>query len=233
MGYMYLRESKQKRADGSVLSHLQLAENVWDPVKKRSSVRIVYNCGRSEDPKTAERLRRLARSILKRCAPEELAAHDPDLHVVDAWPWGDLYVLEALWRRAGMPELIAELVDGRQYGFSVERALFAMIANRACAPPSKLHCHRQWLSEDVRIEGCESLDLHHLYRGMDFLEAHKDEIERGLYYRLADLFHLDVELVFYDTTSLHFEIDEEDGDAGEDGPGLRKRWNGRRLSTAS
>lgn len=69
MGYMYLRESRQKRADGSVLSHLQLAEDVWDPAKKRSSVRIVYNYGRSDDPKNAERLRRLARNILKRCTP--------------------------------------------------------------------------------------------------------------------------------------------------------------------
>ena len=39
IGYMYLRQSNQKRADGSVLSHLQIAENVWDPVKKRSRVR--------------------------------------------------------------------------------------------------------------------------------------------------------------------------------------------------
>ena len=37
---MYVRpfSSKQKRADGSFLSHLQIAENVWAPVKKRSRV---------------------------------------------------------------------------------------------------------------------------------------------------------------------------------------------------
>ena len=39
---MYLRQSNQKRADGSVLSHLQIAENVWDPIKKRSRVRIIH-----------------------------------------------------------------------------------------------------------------------------------------------------------------------------------------------
>ncbi len=85
-----------------------------------------------------------------------------------------------------------------------------MVANRTCAPSSKLYCHEQWLAEDVRIERCESLELHHLYRAMDFLEAHKEELERGLYFRIADLLNLDVELMFYDTTSLHFEIDEED-----------------------
>ena len=53
---MYLRETRQKRADGSLVTHLQLAESVWNPQKKRSEVRIVHNCGRAEDPRTAERL---------------------------------------------------------------------------------------------------------------------------------------------------------------------------------
>ena len=85
-----------------------------------------------------------------------------------------------------------------------------MVANRACAPSPKLYCHEQWLAEDVRIKGCEALELHHLYRAMDFLEAHKEALEEGLYFRMADLLNLDVEVVFYDTTSLHFEVDEED-----------------------
>ena len=141
---MYLRQSNQKRADGSVLSHLQIAENVWDPIKKRSRVRIIHHCGRGDDPKATERLRRLARSILKRCSPEELVTDDPSLHVVDTWPYGDVHVLEHLWRRVGLPELIAELLDHRKFEFSIERALFAMVANRACAPSSKLYCYEQW-----------------------------------------------------------------------------------------
>ena len=106
--------------------------------------------------------------------------------------------------------LEAVFVTRRKFKFPVERALFAMVANRACAPSSKLYCHEQWLDEDVHIEGCEGLELHHPYRAMDFLEAHKEALEEGLYFRLADLLALDVELVFYDTTSVHFEVDEED-----------------------
>ena len=69
---MYLRESKQRRADGSVVTYLQLAENVWDAGKGRSQASIVYNCGRADDPEAIERLRRLAKSILRRCSPEEI-----------------------------------------------------------------------------------------------------------------------------------------------------------------
>jgi hypothetical protein len=207
---MYLRETRQKRADGSVLTHLQLAENLWDPERKRAQVKIIYNCGRAEDRETTERLRRLARSILRRCAPEEILAESPAWQLVDAFSYGDVYVLEQLWKRVGIGEVIHEVLAERKFDFDVERALFAMVANRALAPSSKLYCYEQWLKEDVRIEGAEQLKLHHLYRAMDFLEANKEAIQKAVYFRMADLLNLDVEIIFYDTTSLHFEVDEPD-----------------------
>ena len=130
---MYLRESRQKRTDGSVLTHLQLAENIWDAAKQRAQVKIVYNCGRADDPASTERLRRLAKSILRRCAPDEIVADNPDWQVVNAWDYGDLYVLEQLWRRLGIPEVIAEVLAERKFDLDVERALFAMVANRCSA----------------------------------------------------------------------------------------------------
>ncbi len=210
-----MRESRQKRADGSVLTHLQLAENVWDAEKGRAQVRIIYNCGRADEPETSERLRRLARSILRRCAPEEIIAENPSWQLLDAWSYGDVYVLEQLWRRVGVGEVLREVLGERKFDFDVERALFAMVANRAVAPSSKLHCWDQWLAEDVRIEGTQTLKLQHLYRAMDFLEANREAIERAIYFRMADLLNLDVEIVFYDTTSLHFEVDEPDRGFGE------------------
>ena len=123
-----------------------------------------------------------------------------------------MYVLEALWKRLGLDELIAQLSEDRKYEFSLERALFAMVANRCIAPCSKLYCYEQWLQEDVWMEGSKDLELQHLYRAMDFLIEHKEEIEKSLFFRLGDLFSLDVEIVFYDTTSLHFEIDQADAE---------------------
>lgn len=82
--------------------------------------------------------------------------------------------------------------------------------NRSCIPVSKLYCYEQWLKEDVRIAGAQELKLHPLYRAINFLEANKEAIEQAFFYRVADLLTLDVEVIFYDTTSLHFEIDEPD-----------------------
>jgi transposase len=69
---------------------------------------------------------------------------------------------------------------------------------------------------------------------MDFLEEHKVEVEKAVYFKTADIMKADVDLIFYDTTSLHFEIDEEDevhlDKQGRKYPPLRKRGyskNGR------
>lgn len=229
---MYLRESKQRRADGSVVTYLQLAENRWNPEKRRAETRIVCNCGRAEDEAVIERLRRLAKSILRRCAPEQIVAAGPDWRLVCAWSYGDVYVLQALWERLGIGEILNTQAGARRLGFHVERALFAMVANRACAPASKLYCFDQWLKEDARIPGTEGLALQHLYRAMDFLEANKEPIEREIFFRVADLLSLDVEVIFYDTTSLHFEIDEEDQGVGPEGVMHGSRAAGRKRYAA-
>jgi len=214
---MFLRESKQKRAGGEIITHLQFAESVWNKATQRADTHIVYNFGRADDPQVRERLRALARSILRRVAPEAILEARPDWKLVEAWPYGDLYVVEHLWQQIGMPERLPALTrDDTRRTLPVERACFAMVANRCLAPASKLYLYEQWLREDVRVAGAEGLELHHLYRAMDFFEQHKETVEKELFFRIADLFSCDVELVFYDTTTLHCEIDAEDAGGAED-----------------
>ena len=99
---MYLRQSKQRRADGSTVSYLQLAHNEWVAERRRCETRVVYNCGRADDPAVVERLRKLAASILRRCSPEEIVgAGNGQLRLLCAWPFGEVYVLQALWQRLG------------------------------------------------------------------------------------------------------------------------------------
>ena len=209
---MFLRTTSRKNVDGATITYLQLAESTWNKRTKRSEMKIIHNFGRADSPKLTETLRRLTQSIIRRCSPEELVEDKTDWRLIDAWPYGDMYVLEALWKRLELDKLIARLSEGRKYEFSLERALFAMITNRCIAPCSKLYCHEQWLRKDVWMEGSEELEVQHLYRAMDFLIEHKEEIEKSLFFQLGDLLNLDVEIVFYDTTSLHFEIDHEDAE---------------------
>ena len=91
-----------------------------------------------------------------------------------------------------------------------------MGAHRACAPGSKLYCDEPWLREDVRMAGTATLALPHLSRALDGLEAQQDGLAQALYGRLAALLNCDVELLFSETTSLHFASAEMAQGPGED-----------------
>jgi hypothetical protein len=69
--------------------------------------------------------------------------------------------------------------------------------------------------------------LDHLYFALDFLDTHIEAIERESFFRTADLFRADVDLIFWDTTSVYFEVDDEDTECETQRdttlPPLRKR----------
>ncbi|MBV8414189.1 MAG: IS1634 family transposase, partial [Verrucomicrobia bacterium] len=108
------------------------------------------------------------------------------------------------------------VLKARQYEFDVERAIYLTVLHRLFASGSDRGAER-W-REDYLIPGTEALELHHLYRAMAFLgdaveqlekptgavRCNKDFIEESLFERRRDLF-TEVELIFFDTTSLHFE----------------------------
>ena len=205
---MYLRTTTRRNQDGTVVRYYQLAENVWDPQKRCAVAKVIYSFGRVQDTE-AEKLRRLAHSILRVFPDEASLRAEDDIHIRDSHPYGGVYVLEALWRELGIPDVLrAHLPPASRAAY--ERALFAMVANRALAPYSKLYCHEQWLREEVYLPSAGALELHQLYFAMDALERCKAEIEKAIYFRTADLLKADVDLIFYATTSLHFEIDAED-----------------------
>jgi hypothetical protein len=212
---MYLRATQRKNADGSTVRYYQLAENQWDPKRGCAVAKVVYNFGRADEV-DAEKLRRLAKSILRVFSDEAAVGAEPGLRMLDARAYGGLWVLDRFWRELGIDRVLRKRMAGVRGEQPFERALFAMVANRALAPYSKLYCWEQWLREEVYFPDGQRLELHHLYGAMDFIEKHKAEVEKEIYFRTADLLNADVDLIFYDTTSLHFEVDEEDA-GDEDG----------------
>jgi transposase len=231
---MYLRTTKRRNADGTEVRYYQLAENSWDAARGCAVAKVVYNFGRA-DQVDGEQLRRLAKSILRAVDGDLARAKDSvadgDLRVRDAWPYGGVHVLEALWTELGLDQMVRSHARSKVTATAFERAIFAMVANRVLRPYSKLYCWEQWVREEVYLPSAQVLSLHHLYFSMDFLEDHKEELEQEIYFKMADLMNADVDVIFYDTTSLHFEVDEEDEATlhhhGRDYEPLRKRGHSK------
>jgi Transposase DDE domain len=212
---MYMRSTPRRNKDGTEVRYLQLAHNVWDPAAKRSRVQVVYNFGR-EDTANREALARLVASVTRFLDPgKALAAAGEGLEFTESRPLGGTWALDGLWARLGIGAVMRRLLTGRRLDDAAERVLFALVANRALAPSSKLAAAR-WVSEDVLIGGLESTTDDACYRAMDWLLQIKDALEKEVFGQVANLLNLEAGLLFFDTTSTYFELDQEDEPAARD-----------------
>ncbi len=218
---MYLRAIGRRNKDGSEVRYLQLAHNEWDPQRKCSIARVVHSFGR-EDQIDRVALGRLVRSLSRALEPEQalIALAPAELEFVGSAPSGGAWVLDGLWRRLGIDTTIERLLEARRLDRRAERLLFAMVANRALAPESKLACC-EWLAGDVAIPGLgvDALgDPQPLYRAMDWLLEIEAQLAEQVYWATADLLNLEVDLLFFDTTSTYWQTDQPDPDEhDEDG----------------
>jgi hypothetical protein len=199
--------------------YLQVVENYWENGKTRQ--RIIATLGRLDRLQESGDIDGILASASRFSRKLTLLGEvrgglHKDAEVVKIGP---ALVFERLWKELGMASVIRELLNGRKFGFDVERAIFLTVLHRLIAPGSD-RAAEKW-REGYRIGGTEELQLHHLYRAMAWvgealpaeeqegatpfvLRCTKDLIEERLFSLRRDLFS-SLELVFFDTTSLYFE----------------------------
>lgn len=209
---MYLRSTQRKNRDGTIVRYVQLAHN--RRVDGVTQAEVLLNLGR-EDLLDPDGLRRLVRSINR-----YLGEPDADgavlevgdgLSITASRPMGVAWLLDGLWRQLGVDTALAKVLGGRRFTTDVERVLFALVANRAIDPTSKLAA-AEWASNDVAITGLESMDEDQAYRAMDLLVAAdaQAQVQEAVFFAVADLLNLEVDLLFFDTTSTYFETEDAD-----------------------
>src|ERR1700682_2134706 len=221
---MYLRITQRQNRDGSTVTYYALAENTWNATAKRAEARVVHNFGRADQVDRAA-LQRLVNSINRGLNDGEAVACPPPAPAVSAieiervFELGVVLAARSLWEDLGIGAAIRRCIAEGELTAPHETALFAMAANRLDVPGSKLACAARWLPDVAFLPDSAGLGVDQLYRALDFLAVWSDRIEREVFLKTADLFRLDVDLIFYDTTTAYFEIDEADEQPEE--------WGGR------
>jgi len=230
---MYLRRTSRTNKNGTVVEYLQLAHNVRHPVTGRSTPRIIYNFGRT-DKLDMGQMERLCHAFAGICGltvinPEQgegqrliaSAVGLPDgLKLLRTFDYGAILGIQSLWKHLGMDKSFIDICGGGNSKLH-ERAIFAMVANRLCDPESKLGVWDRWLRK-VWLPDCSDLKLRHMYDAMDIFHKNAPEIEKDIFFSVANLFNLTVDLIFYDTTTASFAVDYED-DENDQFVHMRKR----------
>src|SRR5438477_603138 len=218
---MYLRTTKVKRPDGRVDEYIRLVESYWNDGSPRH--RVVCNLGRKD------LLAPHADALLHMLKGEpHVSTQAQEADALGAWDWGPMLVARHLWQELGVQAQLDSLARrSGDRGELADRAL-ALVTNRLCHPTSE-HGMARWLETDyvcgrsgerwlpewrddterlaskrprVRVKDRQ---LRQWYGTLDRLLPHKQQIEKGLFLELRNLFSLKVDLVFYDLTSTYFE----------------------------
>jgi hypothetical protein len=204
---MFVRTATRRNKDGSAVRYVQLVENEWDPATKSSRMRVVHSFGR-EDQLDRAAVQRLAGS-LGRLLGQEPAGATPELAYAGSVAYGGTYLLDQLWQRLGIGQAMTAMLGGTRRGAATERVLFALTANRALDPSSKLAA-AHWAGRKAHIDGLPATTDDACYRAMDWLHEVRHALERQVFSQVAAALDLEVDLLFFDTTSTYFELDAED-----------------------
>jgi len=195
--------------------YLQIVEN--RKIKGKVKQRVIATIGRMDQLQAKGRIETLIRS-LSRFSEKALLilSGESDINA-SAKKIGPALIFERLWEELGIERVIKDLLSHRNFEFDVERAVFLTVLHRLFVSGSDRSCEK-W-NRDYRINGVETLSLHHLYRAMTFLgertedqtaatpfspRCTKDLIEESIFFERRDLF-TGLDLVFFDTTSIYFE----------------------------
>jgi transposase len=123
--------------------------------------------------------------------------------------FGAVWLGWILWRALKLDEQCEALLVSKRETVSWAEVIAILVIGRLCEPSSELHVAEQWYRttalEDLLGVAVDDIYDERLYRALDRLLPHKENLEKQLVKRLGELFDLDYDLLLYDVTSTYFE----------------------------
>lgn len=200
---MYIRVTKNQR--GHAYYHLVESYRQEGKVKQR----VLLSLGRVEENKLEE----LAEAINKHLETANIFNLAREIDIDSTYILGPLLVLERMMDQLGITEVLRKIsADHKKLQFDFQKVVFTQVCSRFIKPVSKLDLYDNWLERLYPGMIDHNTELQHIYRSLDLLAHHKEEIERFLYQWEKDLFTINVDVVLYDLTTLRFESTREDMD---------------------
>ena len=129
-------------------------------------------------------------------------------------PFGNCWLASELWRQLGLTEFWQQHLPAGRESVRWEKVLRLLVVNRLLEPGSEFRVHRHWFVEsamDALLEAdAEVAGKDRLYRCLDRIVEHKQELFVWLKQKWAELFEADFEVLLYDLTSTYFEGEMEE-----------------------
>ena len=129
--------------------------------------------------------------------------------------WGACWLAMELWQQLDLDSFWRPRLPPSREGTPWLKVLQTLVAYRLIDPGSEWRLHRQWFDASAMADLLEAdfalAKKNTLYRCLDLLVKHKDELFKFLVRRWGELFDAKFDMLLYDLTSTYFETDVERG----------------------
>lgn len=115
---------------------------------------------------------------------------------------------EMIYYQLGLHKICRHISDQHKISYDLSDVLQMLITTRLIAPASKLSSY-EYASNFLQQP---TFDLQHVYRSLDVLSEHSDELQAAVYENSQNLIDRNKEILFYDCTNYFFEIEDGRGD---------------------
>ena len=129
--------------------------------------------------------------------------------------WGACWLALQLWQQLELDSFWRPRLARAQGNTPWLKVLKTLVAYRLIDPGSEWRLHRQWFDASAMADLLDSdfalAEKNTLYRCLDRIVEHKDDLFKFLVRRWGELFGAKFDVLLYDLTSTYFETDEDRG----------------------
>lgn len=193
---------KERKDTGT---YIRIVQSYRDEQGK-SRHRTLYNLGKVEDYEPSA-LKKIGQALyeLGGGTPEEL--EQKLLHEIGRFYYGFPMIVRRLLNIYSLDTFLNGITRNKSLGFSMLESVILLISERLHDPVSKLSNYKNQ-SDYI---GIGQMELHQIYRTLDYLYENQEPIKRIIYSKGRNLFNQKLDVVFYDVTTFYFDSDKEDG----------------------
>jgi len=161
--------------------------------------------GRAPAPRQGE----LGQSLAEAPPPQWAQVDLRGIRVERVRDFGQIYLALSLWRRLGLHQILKDLIEpgGEEVPWELTACILTLA--RFCGQKSELEVAERWYAdsalEDLLGVPFPQINESRLYRGLDVLHEHKDQLCQHLHERYQSWFGIEFEFLLYDVTSTYFE----------------------------
>jgi transposase len=213
---VFLKQTRQK--NGRI--NISIVEGYRDPVTKKVKHRLIENLGyvdeyldRYEDPiahfKEVVRQKNLELEQQKTRREIHLGkVYADELMELneDAIKHLGFIPLSSIYHELKLDQFLNNRQRNRAMGYSFNDVMQLLVYTRILSPGSKRHSFLQ----KKRLAGTYNCEWYDVYRALDYFAEFRDDLLLHLHEQVRINYKRRTNVVFYDVTNYHFEIDQED-----------------------